>query len=129
LNSLNQAIGSLAGAGSVVLGIATLTTGGNNTSTTFSGVISGSGGLTQAGNGTLTLSGSNTYTGPTTMNAGRIVIASGGSITSDVTTNGGLFVNNGTALGNQTVNTGGVVGGNGTYGNTTINGGTLSPGN
>ena len=36
LASFNQTIGSLAGAGNVTLGAATLTTGNDNTSTTFS---------------------------------------------------------------------------------------------
>src|SRR5204863_7689951 len=46
LNNFTQSIGSLAGAGSVTLGTvgtATLTTGNDNTSTDFSGVISGMG--------------------------------------------------------------------------------------
>ena len=47
LNSFNQSIGSLAGAGSVALGSAVLTTGNDNTSTIFSGTISGTGGLTK----------------------------------------------------------------------------------
>ncbi len=72
LASFNQSIGSLAGAGSVTLGSATLTTGNDNTSTTFSGTILGSGGLTKIGNGTLTLSGSTTYAGPTVVNAGTL---------------------------------------------------------
>ena len=63
LNSFNQAIGSLAGAGNVMLGSATLTTGNDNTSTAFSGGISGTGGLTKIGLGTLTLSGANTLFG------------------------------------------------------------------
>ncbi len=44
-NSFNQTIGSLAGDGNVALGSAILTSGADNSSTTFSGVISGSGGL------------------------------------------------------------------------------------
>ncbi|MGZ3347436.1 MAG: autotransporter outer membrane beta-barrel domain-containing protein, partial [Xanthobacteraceae bacterium] len=73
LASFNQTIGSLAGAGSVTLGSATLTTGGNNTSTTFSGTMSGvGGGLTKVGAGTLTLAGSSSYSGATAVNAGTL---------------------------------------------------------
>ena len=67
LNNFNETIGSLTGAGNVTLGNAaggTLTTGGNNTSTTFSGNITGTGanaGLTKTGTGTFTVSGVNTY--------------------------------------------------------------------
>ena len=110
-NSFNQTIGSLAGAGNVTLGAATLTTGNDNTSTTFSGAISGTGGLTKSGAGTLLLTGISTYTGATTVNAGT------------------LSVNGSIANSALTVNAGGVIGGIGTIGNTTINGGTLSPGN
>ena len=52
LASFNQTIGSLAGTGGVTLGSATLTTGNDNTSTIFSGTISGAGGLTKIGSGT-----------------------------------------------------------------------------
>src|SRR5262249_448960 len=69
LNSFNQTIGSLAGAGSVTLGAATLTTGSDNTSTTFSGGIFGTGGLTKIGTGALVLSGNNPYSGATPVNA------------------------------------------------------------
>ena len=76
LNNFNQTIGSLAGGGAlggnVTLGTAALTTGGNNTSTTYAGVISGTGAdaLIKNGSGTFTLSGTNTYTGTTQINAG-----------------------------------------------------------
>ena len=73
LNSFSQSIGSLAGAGNVTLGSATLTAGGDNTSTTFSGVMSGSGGFAKVGTGTFVLSGANIYTGGTTLSAGTLV--------------------------------------------------------
>ncbi len=46
---------------------------------TYSGLISGTGGLTQMGTGTLTLTGSNTYTGGTTVSAGTLEVGNGGS--------------------------------------------------
>ncbi len=51
LNSFNQTIGSLAGAGNVTLGAAALTAGSDNTSTAFSGTMSGTGSLTKIGAG------------------------------------------------------------------------------
>jgi len=80
LNNHAETIGSLASsnaAAAVQLGSATLATGANNSSTTFAGVISGTGGLTKEGTGTFTLTGVNTYTGATTVSAG--ILALGGN--------------------------------------------------
>jgi autotransporter-associated beta strand protein len=46
----------------------------NTTDITINAVISGSGGLTLAGGGQLLLTGTNTYTGTTTINAGTLVV-------------------------------------------------------
>jgi autotransporter-associated beta strand protein len=72
LNGYSDTVGSIAGAGNVNLGAGTLTAGANDTSTAFSGAISGAGALTKSGTGTLTLSGNNTYTGGTNINAGTL---------------------------------------------------------
>ncbi len=59
-----------------MLGTNTLSVGSNNLSTTVSGMISGTGGsLNKVGTGTLTLSGTNTYTGGTTITAGTLQAA------------------------------------------------------
>ena len=110
LNNFNQTVGSLAGAGSVTLGSATLTAGGNNTSTTFSGIIGGSGGLTKVGTGTLILSGANTYTGATNVNAGVLSV-------------------NGSPVSTVNVNNGSTLMGTGIVGGLNVINGMLAPGN
>ena len=109
---------------------AILMTAGNITST-FAGNIadapSGSGGIHMIANDNLTLTGHNTYTGPTRIDAG-ILTQSGGSNNSSVTvSNSGQFVANNTTLslngtGGVTVNTGALA----SYANSTINGGYLA---
>ena len=110
LNGFNQTIASLAGAGMVTMGTGSLTAGGNNTSTTFSGTISGSGGLTKTGSGALTLSGANTYTGLTTVAAGTLTV-------------------NGSLAGAVALNNGTVLSGTGQVAGLVSNGATIAPGN
>ncbi len=102
LNGFNQSISSLSGGGSsggnVTLGSASLTVGGDNSDTTFGGVISGSGSVTKTGAGTLTLSGNNTYTGPTTITGGVLQIGNGGTTGSIASTS---IVNNATLAFNR----------------------------
>ncbi|HLG49574.1 MAG TPA: autotransporter domain-containing protein [Reyranella sp.] len=80
LNGFNETIGSLAGAGAVTLRSGTLTAGGDGSSTTFSGVISGSGGLIMTGGGSLTLGGPNTYLGGTTIAGGTLQLSGAGTL-------------------------------------------------
>jgi autotransporter-associated beta strand protein len=75
-------------------------------------VLAGTAGLTKSGGGTATLSGSNSYTGDTSIEAGRLVV------------NGSL------ASTNVSVASGASLAGSGTLGKTTIlSGGTIAPGN
>ncbi|MCS6770928.1 MAG: autotransporter-associated beta strand repeat-containing protein [Kiritimatiellae bacterium] len=109
LSNNNTRVASLAGSGSVTLGSGHLTIAGNS-STTFGGTISGTGGLGKEGTGTLTLSGNNTYSGPTTVSNGTLLVS--GSIPNSAVL----------------VITGATLSGTGTVGNLTI-GGLVSPGN
>ncbi|KRE08000.1 hypothetical protein ASE63_21960 [Bosea sp. Root381] len=71
--------GSIAGAGSYLLGANELTVGSNDLSTEVSGVISGVGGaLVKTGAGTLTLAGENSYTGGTAISDGTLQLGNGG---------------------------------------------------
>jgi outer membrane autotransporter protein len=116
LTSTGMTAGSIEGAGNYRLGSKSLTVGGNNLSTEVSGAIQDDGAtggsLVKVGTGTLTLSGINTYTGATTVNAGTLIV--NGSIASSAVT----------------VNAGATLAGIGTVGATTImSGGTFAPGN
>ena len=89
--------------------------GNNNSSTTYSGQLSGGGNLTKQGSGTLILAGNSIYSGGTTVSAGTLLANNTtGSATGSgaVTVNGGTFGGTGAVSGPVTVN----------------NSGTLSPG-
>ncbi len=82
LNGFTDTVASLGGTGG------TVDTGGSSGrltlnqafSTTYSGVISGAGGITKQGNGTLSLGGPNSYTGSTQIQDGTLRLLSGGSL-------------------------------------------------
>lgn len=138
LNGFNNTIGSLAGAGTVENNTSTnitLTAGGDNTTTTFSGVLQNGGtgtlGLTKTGTGGLVLSGSaSTMTGVVTVNGGVLAVsgvfnngAGTTSIGSAATTAGTLYVPTGGNYSTTTFNNGGNASG---LGSLVINGGTVA---
>jgi fibronectin-binding autotransporter adhesin len=77
----NEQVGSLSGGGAsggnVNMGANVFTIGNDNTSTTFAGVLSGTGGiLNKRGSGTFNLTGGNTFTGGVVVNNGTMVVPS-----------------------------------------------------
>ena len=96
----------------VILGSSRLSIDNNN-SNTFEGVISGFGGVTKTGGGKLTLTGNNTYSGVTNVNAGSLQIGAGGT-TGRVTGNIALAANTGVIFNRSTADTyDGVISGEG----------------
>jgi len=128
LNGFAETVGSIAGAGNVNLGAATLTAGGNNTSTSFAGVIAGTGGFFKAGSGTLALSGGNTYTGSTAVNGGTLRLAGGNAIADSSSVSLANVAGVTLDLNNSSETIGSLVGGGTTGGNVTLGTGTLTAG-
>ncbi len=116
--------GSLAGGGIFNLGARELTVGGNNLSTSVTGVIADGGGgggtgakLIKTGTGTMILLGANTYTGATTVDGGTLRVDGSIAASSGVTVNNGGTLTGLGAVGNAAINSGGTLAaGNGTAG-------------
>jgi len=111
----SQTLGGLAGTGTVSIAGFRLTLG--SSTGTFAGRIVGTGGLTKVGAGTLTLTGSNSFTGDTFVNAGTLVLdsataldpfaivttATGGTLQVNQNIRIGYYENNGTLTGSGTL--------------------------
>ena len=102
-------LGGLSGTYNLANGGNALAVGNNNSSTTYSGILSGAGSLTKLGTGTFTLSGANSYTGATTVSNGLLLV-------------------NGSLAGGVVVGTNGVLGGGGVISGAVTNRGTLTAG-
>jgi autotransporter-associated beta strand protein len=112
LNGFDETIGPLSGTAgsSVALGTGTLTVN-STTDSTFSGALSGTGGLVKTGSARLVLDGTSSYTGSTEIQQGELQV-DGSIVASSLTT----------------VVDGAVLSGNGWVGQLLLEG-TLSPGN
>lgn len=75
---------------------------------TYADIMSGSGSLTKSGNGILTLSGTNTYSGTTTVNGGTLDITGDTSSSAFSIANGATLSGSGT-VGSTTIASGGIL--------------------
>ncbi len=98
LGSGAKTTGGLSGDAALDIGGGTLTVAQANASS-YSGALTGAGGLTKSGAGTLTLAGASSYAGPTTVAGGKLLLT--GVMTSDVTVASGatLQIGDGGATG------------------------------
>lgn len=148
LNENSETIASFAGAGIVLLSSdvanpGALTMGGDNSSTLFSGSLSGFGSVTKNGVGTFTLTGSSASNVALTVNNGTLQIGNGGStgsVSGNITNNAVVTFNrtgslsySGTISGAGDLNKDGtgtltLNAANAGTGNTTVKGGTLQYG-
>ena len=87
--TLNAAGGAVSGTGNINTNGGLLTLNTASGSGTLSGVISGTGGLTKTGAGTTVLTGSNSYTGATTVNGGTFSLFNATTFNSATTVNSG----------------------------------------
>jgi autotransporter-associated beta strand protein len=90
VNDAYDKIKGLTGSGSVALGAGTgdrLRVGGDGADRTFSGVISGAGNVVKEGAGIWTLSGANTYTGDTKIEAGTVRLSANDRLGDDTLVN------------------------------------------
>jgi autotransporter-associated beta strand protein len=122
LNNFDQRVASLAGGGvfggNITLGSAKLTSGVANsaTSTTYGGVISGTGQFEKTNASRQVLTGANTFSGGTTLNGGELRIANttgsatgSGTVSVDGTVAGTTLSGTGFATGATTVGNGGFI--------------------
>jgi fibronectin-binding autotransporter adhesin len=108
LANFDQTIGSLSGDGNVTLGSATLTTGGDNTSTTFLGAITGTGNLIKTGTGIFILDGSSNSVGGVTINGGTLGVAGAVTVENGATLMPGGSIGTLAITGNLIFNSGSV---------------------
>jgi outer membrane autotransporter protein len=115
----SETIGSLQGGGTTAIHAGQTLTIAETGNATYSGAITGSGALKKTGSGTLMVSGSNSYTGETTLSGGTLQLLHANALG-----NGSLYLSSGIlAVGDASSS-----GGNGGLGGAGGNGGLFVPG-
>ncbi|RLU10930.1 hypothetical protein CS076_11185 [Pseudomonas prosekii] len=104
----SASLASLSGSGTAQIGAGnTLSIGGNNANGTFDGVLNGSGLLAKLGSGTLNLTGANSLTGDTSIDAGTLNVSGSLASANVAVNNGATLTGNGALAGAVNVADGG----------------------
>ena len=106
VNTLTLTSGAISGLSGVLTSTNTIQT----MSGSASAILAGANGLTQSTGGSTTLSGTNAYTGVTTVTDGTLLV--NGSIASEITVTGGILGGSGTVAGSVSISTGTIAPGN-----------------
>lgn len=97
--NINSGAGMTTISSNLVLGnLSQIITVNNVDGLLISGVVGGSNGLTKSGAGLLTLTGIETYTGPTEITGGGLIIGNGTTPGTSIASSGSVLVNNDTVL-------------------------------
>ena len=118
-------IGGLQGADALAIGLNSVSIGSNDSSTTYSGVLSGSGDFTKIGAGNLILSGQSTKTGNYNSNGGTLTLT-GASNTYRSLTDLNININNGATVSIPNITQGGLIASNVIWTFGATGGGTLN---
>ena len=106
-------VGGLQGANAIALGANTISVGANNATTTYTGIIGGTGGLTKVGAGTLNLTNASTYSGNTLVSGGMLVLANLNALQNSTVDTGSVGAQSVNLTATGTYNLGGLQGANG----------------
>lgn len=108
LRGLDAVLGGLRGERNLTLDGGDVAIGNNNQSTTYGGLLGGTGGLTKVGSGTLTLTNTLLYGGVTTVRSGKLALANQAALAAPAVVSvnaGALLQANGLSTGPLTVST------------------------
>jgi autotransporter-associated beta strand protein len=140
IGELSGVAGTFLRGGTTANATLTWTIGGRNSNATFAGTIteqfngtltSNITGINKVGDGTWTLSGTNSYLGPTTVTAGTLLVSGtlGNTSTVDVKNGGTLTLSGGSITAPLVlIESGGALGGSGTLNGPLVNNGTVNVG-